>query len=318
MMTNFSFTSNELVLGFVIMALFIFAVITAGRLFFRAKSGTNLKEKYTKSGKSSPLGARNKYPEVDPFRFSSTVWRLSLVVVLGLTVMAFNWTVKQQQEVETYDYAELAEDIEIDVPRSAEPPPPPPPPPPPVIQEVPEGMLLEEDLDVEFVDQSVDAETAIEAPVYIEQEEKAAPPPPPPPPPPKKAEAREIFKVVEEMPRFPGCEDFAGSTEEKTQCANQKLMAFIYENIRYPDVARENGIEGTVVVTFVVDVDGSISRIETLRDIGGKCGDEAMRVIKMMNDLPEKWTPGRQRGRAVPVQFTMPVKFELKYNSNAR
>ena len=175
-------------------------------------------------------------------------------------------------------------------------------------------MELIEEEDVEFVDQSVDANTYIEAPVYHEAKKEVAPPPPPPPPPPPEPEVEEIFKIVEEMPRFPGCEELTASKDEKQQCANKKLLEFIYENIRYPAVARDNGIEGTVVVSFVVDQKGNIKDAKVVRDIGGGCGQEALRIVEMMNSMPNRWTPGKQRGRAVKVLFNLPVKFKLEYN----
>jgi periplasmic protein TonB len=92
------------------------------------------------------------------------------------------------------------------------------------------------------------------------------------------------------------------------KCAEQKLLEFIYANIQYPGIARENGVSGTVYTRFVVERDGSISNIETVRDIGGGCGDETIRVIKLM----PKWNPGKQRGNPVRVMFTLPVKYELK------
>ena len=121
----------------------------------------------------------------------------------------------------------------------------------------------------------------------------------------------EIFKVVEQMPRFPGCEDM-GSEDEKKQCAQQELLNFIYKNINYPAIARENGVEGTVVVTFVVEKDGSVTDARVVRDIGAQCGDEALRVVNLMNSQGIKWVPGQQRGRPVRVQFNLPVKFKLQ------
>ncbi len=81
----------------------------------------------------------------------------------------------------------------------------------------------------------------------------------------------------------------------------------MYDNIRYPEMARQNGIEGTVYLKFVVEKDGSISNPQVIRNIGGGCGAEALRVVGKM----PKWTPGKQRGRVVRVLFTLPVKFSL-------
>ncbi len=103
----------------------------------------------------------------------------------------------------------------------------------------------------------------------------------------------EIFVVVEEDPQFPGGMD--------------SLYAFIQRNLRYPEKAFNDKIEGTVYVTFSVEKDGSIGAIKILRDIGGGCGEEAVRVVKMM----PKWIPGKQRGIPVRTQFNLPIKFKL-------
>ncbi len=106
----------------------------------------------------------------------------------------------------------------------------------------------------------------------------------------------EIFMVVEEAPVFPGGEE--------------ARIRFLQENIRYPQLARESSIQGTVYVTFVVELNGAINDVRVLRGIGGGCDEEAVRVIKAM----PKWIPGKQRGKPVRVQFNMPVKFILTGN----
>ncbi|NJN74913.1 MAG: hypothetical protein HC799_20120 [Limnothrix sp. RL_2_0] len=116
--------------------------------------------------------------------------------------------------------------------------PPPPPPPPPAIQTIQTTEVLVEAEDVTFVDQSIDADSYVEAPV-IEKKAAAAPPPPPPPPPPApEPEVAEIFKVVEEMPRFPGCD--SGTAAEKKACADEKLLQYLYKNLKYPAIARDS------------------------------------------------------------------------------
>ncbi len=118
----------------------------------------------------------------------------------------------------------------------------------------------------------------------------------------------EVFKVVEEMPRFPGCEEEEGSSPRAQKaCADKRMLEYVYRNIRYPEDARNAGIEGTVIVQFIVDKKGSIRSPKVLREIGGGCGDEVVRLIENMPD----WIPGRQRGRAVNVQFNLPVKFQI-------
>lgn len=118
---------------------------------------------------------------------------------------------------------------------------------------------------------------------------KPAPPPPPPPPPVKE----EIFTYVQKFPRFPGGED--------------ELQRFIAKNIVYPVLATESGIEGVVVVQFIVDTKGKIKDPVVVRDIGGGCGQAAIDVVLTM----PTWEPGEQNGRPVSVRYTLPVRFKL-------
>ena len=132
-------------------------------------------------------------------------------------------------------------------------------------------------------------------------------PPPPPPPPPYEEDTAAIvddyqyeegevaadFRVVEYEPEFPG--------------GMGALYAFLKENIRYPEAARKNRIEGKVYVTFTVEKDGSITHAQILHDIGGGCGEEAIRVV---NSMP-RWKPGTQRGKPVRIPFNLPVIFKL-------
>ena len=102
------------------------------------------------------------------------------------------------------------------------------------------------------------------------------------------------FVVVEQDPEFPGGMD--------------SLNAWIVRNLRYPEQARKENITGKVYVTFAVEKDGSITNPKILRDIGGGCGAEAIRVVKNM----PRWNPGKQRGKPVRVQFNLPINFSLK------
>ena len=102
----------------------------------------------------------------------------------------------------------------------------------------------------------------------------------------------EIFISTEEMPEFPGGE--------------QAMYAFLAKNLRYP--AGEQHIEGNVYVQFVVEKDGPITNPKVTRDIGGGCGEEVLRVVCLM----PKWKPGMRKGKAVRVQYTLPVIFELE------
>jgi len=143
--------------------------------------------------------------------------------------------------------------------------------------------IVEDDVEVEDIEinAEVDQSEVIDdyVPVEVEEEEVTE---------------AEIFQIVEEMPSYPGGE--------------AKMYEYLGKNIKYPQIARESGIQGRVFVNFVVEPDGSVSNVKVLRGIGGGCDEEAMRVIKSM----PKWKPGKQRGKAVRVSYTLPVVFKLQ------
>ena len=118
--------------------------------------------------------------------------------------------------------------------------------------------------------------------------------PPPPPPAPKPEVSNKVFDVVEEMPSFPG--------------GQGALMAFLNSNIKYPVVAQENGVQGRVIVGFVVERDGSITDVKVMRSVDPSLDREAQRVVKAM----PRWKPGKQNGSAVRVKYTVPVVFRLQ------
>lgn len=182
----------------------------------------------------------------------------------------------------------------MDIPQDEPPPPPPPPPPPEALQEkvkftapvVVEDTAVEsdfgkQDLLAEKVNTEVPSEDVMEfveeKPQVIEQPKEA-----------------EIFTVVEENPQFPGGE--------------AALYKFLGETIKYPEEAKELGIQGRVFVNFVIETNGSVSHVKVLRGIGGGCDEEAIRVVKSM----PKWTPGKQRGIPVRVSYNLPIKFTLQ------
>lgn len=115
------------------------------------------------------------------------------------------------------------------------------------------------------------------------------------------------YTPFERMPRYPGCEDEA-TEEARKACAQSAMLRFVYQNIKYPAIARENGVEGTVVVTFIVEPDGSISNVKVVRDIGADCGEESARVVRLM----PPFIPGMQDDEFVRVQFNLPTKFKLE------
>jgi TonB family protein len=304
MTTLFAVTSSQVLALVAGLAVSIGLVIGLGRFMMRQKF-VDLTQKNKNTDFKSTIRTRTKYPAVDVFRYSGTITLAGLAATLFLILVLVSWTTyDEQEEIQTFD-VEMDAEVVVEPPRTAEPPPPPPPPPPPVIEEVPDEMIVDEE-EIDYMDQSIEAESVVEAPPVEVAVAKVAPPPPPP-----EEYEDEIFKVVEQMPRFPGCEDMGGTSNEKKFCAEQKLYKFIYDNIKYPLLARETGVQGSVVVSFVINKDGSVEQIKILRDPGAGCGDEAKRVVKLMTEKNIKWMPGKQRGKPVRVQFILPIKFAL-------
>lgn len=122
---------------------------------------------------------------------------------------------------------------------------------------------------------------------------------------PKKKEVPEkVHLIAEEMPLFPGT-----VTVEESKKA---VLDYIYKNIRYPKIARENNIEGKAVVRFVIDSTGMATDIKILKDPGGGIGKEAQKIVRSTNELNSPWIPGKQGGKKVKVAFTLPIDFKLK------
>ncbi len=206
---------------------------------------------------------------------------MGFVFVLSACYVALEWT---EQEVTKYEVADtdfLIED-EIEIQQTTQETPPPPPPPAPV-QEVQVLNVVENDVETETIEiqaEDTKEEVVIAPPVEVVEEEE---------------EEETVFMVVETMPEFPG--------------GQKALFEFLSKNVKYPVIAQENGIQGRVICQFVVNRDGSIVDVEVVRSGGDASLDkEAVRVIKAM----PKWKPGKQRGKAVRVKYTVPVNFRLQ------
>jgi protein TonB len=238
-------------------------------------------------------------------------FQIGAIFALSFALAAFNFTTYPLPDLETkIELIIVDEDIPVirtaaDKPKKI--------PPPPVVknlekieivettdiveekpEEIPEKIEVSEDTKAIFVAPKPKMQKRIKKPVVV------APPEP-------ELDVDEIKIYVDEMPRFDICAEADDDKSAIYQCATEKLLAYVSSKIKYPAIARENGLEGKVVVQFVVEKDGSISNANIVRDIGGGCGAEALRVV---NDMPN-WVPGRQRSKPVRVKFTLPVKFGL-------
>lgn len=206
---------------------------------------------------------------------------MGFVAVLSLLYIGLEWT---EHEVTIYEDTSTAviEEEEIEIITTAEVLPPPP---PPEVPEVIEILNVVED-DIETAEIEIDTEDDKNKQVVIQAPVAAAVV--------KEEEEDVIFVVVESMPSFPG--------------GDAALFKYLSDNIKYPVIAQESGIQGRVICQFVVNRDGSIVDIEVVRSVDKSLDAEAVRVIKSM----PKWTPGKQRGKTVRVKYTLPVNFRLQ------
>ncbi len=113
--------------------------------------------------------------------------------------------------------------------------------------------------------------------------------------------------MSEQMPYLATC-DAGASEEERRKCTQATMLAYIYKNLKYPAIAREISVEGTVILSFVIDKNGKLHELEIIRDIGGGCGAAAAKVIKGL----DHWVAGKHNRQAVNVKYTIPIKFKLE------
>ncbi len=207
---------------------------------------------------------------------------MGVVITLTFVFIALEWTEHEVTKYDTVDIEEAFEE-ELDIIQTSQdvPPPPPPPPAPDVVEELNVVEDTKETESIEIVTEDIATDTIVIAPPIeapVEEEEDNT-----------------VFMVVEQAPEFPG--------------GMQKLMRFLGENVKYPVIAQENGIQGRAICQFVVNRDGSIVDIQVVRSSGDASLDkEAIRLIKSM----PPWKAGQQRGKAVRVKFTLPVNFRLQ------
>jgi periplasmic protein TonB len=219
-----------------------------------------------------------KSPKADLETKKRVFLQIGIILAMVAVWTAFEWRQYERQVIDLgvleIDFIE-EEDIPITRPET-----PPPPPPPETSVEL---IIVDDDVEIDeefMIDTEATVFTEVQEfrPIIVQEEEVVE---------------DVIFTVVEDQPGFPG--------------GDEARMRFLQENLRYPTMAREAGIQGTVFVTFVVERDGSVTDVRVLRGIGGGLDEEAVRVVRMM----PRWNPGRQRGQAVRVQFNMPIRFVL-------
>ncbi len=219
--------------------------------------------------------AIRKNPKADLRRTYGIFVEVGMVAALLLLILAFRANLQRGEgmEIQTLEQ-EVVQMEEILQTKQIVKPPPPPRPPVPV--EVPNDEIIEDD------DLDLDASLDIEEPL-------ANLPPPPPPEEEEEEPEPEIFVVVEEMP------DLIGGLGE------------IQKKIRYPEIARKAGVEGRVILQFIVDENGKVTEPAVVRGIGAGCDEEALRVVR-----EAKFKPGKQRGKPVKVKMSLPITFKLK------
>ncbi len=265
------------------------------------------KENLDTTEEGNSLASRNKYGGVDILKNIGFNFKIGVMCSLAVVLLSFSWTT--YDEVSYFEIPDIDDTELLVIPRTLPfTPPPPPPPPPPVIEPIPDEEVIEEDIP-DFVDQDIEDDEVIEEPGPIAEEKDVAPIPIPAPV--IEEPIDEIVFIPDSMPRFPGCEDISGTKKEKRACADKKMLEYIYSKLDYPQMAQSNGIEGTVVLQFVIDKEGKVKDINVVRKVGAGCDEAAAKVISDMNELPQRWTPGKQRGRNVKVMYTLPIKFKL-------
>ncbi len=218
---------------------------------------------------------------------------IGYIVALSAMFASFEYTTREYEETDyVYSTASFVSEEEvIPITQPIFTAAPPPPAETPAVAEILDIVDNNTDIEEETIESSEDTHEAQSGPSvqHVSGPVMAAPGPVQ-----EEGDEGEIFEVVEQNPSFPGGE--------------KALMEYLQKNLKYPSIAQENGIQGRVLVQFVVNKDGSIVDPKVLRAVDPSLDKEAMRVVQSM----PKWTPGRQRGKNVRVRFTLPVTFRLQ------
>jgi len=224
-----------------------------------------------------------KSPKADLENKKTTNLLVGAIIILAVLFVGFEWSERDKKVTTDSGITDVVFEEEIiPITEQEQPKQAPPPPEAPKVEEVLEIMDNESEVEESTIQASDDTQAAVEVkytPVEVEEEE---------------VDEQEIFQVVEEMPEFPG-----GLAE---------CMKWLGKNIKYPQISQENGVQGRVIVQFVVNKDGTVVDPVVVRGVDPYLDKEALRVITQM----PKWKPGKQRGKAVRVKYTVPVMFRLQ------
>jgi protein TonB len=243
----------------------------------------------------------------DLLRSTGTVGQLSLCAALLTTFLTINWTQYREETLYTGP-AMTVEELDPDIPitYTKPEPPPPPPPPPPTIELTPDPEVEA----VEMIDQAITEDSPITFEDLAPAPRREVAPPPPPPDPPAPVEITGPVLFAERMPVFgEDCKKLQG--DERKQCSDRALLSFVQSGAGYPALAKENGIQGVVVISFVVEKDGTVSTIRPLREQPGGLTQAALQAVERINQEGMTFSPGIQGGLPVRVAFNLPVKFIL-------
>ena len=209
---------------------------------------------------------------------------IGLIISLLIVFIAFEWTQAEVKVSNLEDTTQVVTEEEI-IPITQETPPPPPSAPKiPILSDqidiVDDEIKIDDDM---FMNLEDDASIGVEIMDYVEVQEEVV------------EEEAIPFQLVEEKPSFQG-----GDANQFSKWVNSRLV--------YPEIAKENGVQGRVTLQFTVEKDGSVTKVKVLRGVDPALDKEAVRVVSMS----PKWKPGKQRDRAVPVTYTFPVIFQLR------
>ena len=230
-----------------------------------------------------------KNPKADLNKNRNLYFVMGLTLVLGVTWGAIEY--KTYEKVFDLAALDMLEDDDEDIPITVQLKTPPPPPPPPPAPEVIEVVEDEEEVEETVIESTeTDQDEIIIEEIEVEEEFDDIDVP---------------FAVIEDVPIFPGCESVAKS--QRRACFQEQMNKHIRRNFRYPEIAQEMGIQGRVYVNFIIAKDGSITNIR-MRGPDKNLENEAQRIISRLPQM----TPGKQRGRAVRVPFSIPITFRLQ------